>query len=113
MSKFTKGTTLLKGTKGQSVDIYKKELFADMFEQERKAYRKKLRHARDGFLAEILRCKDVATLKKLCTEFYEFYKNIYTVNDFSVNSVCSARTDERTRQLCEKALQLVKKTLNK
>lgn len=114
LNRFASGNnSLLKGVKGQSVDVYRKEIFANLFEAEKKRTRKKIRQMRDGFLQAILRCKDNVTLKKLCTEFFEFYKNVYVLNDFSVNSVCSARTDENTRQLCEKALQICKKTLNK
>lgn len=105
--------TIAKGVKGQNVDLYKKELFAGLFDQQKKMARKKLRQIRDGFFAEILACKDKTKLKKLCQDFYKWYVEIYTVNDFSVNSVCSGRTDENTRNLCEKALQIVKTNVGK
>lgn len=105
--------TIAKGIKGQNVDLYKKELFAGLFDQQKKIARKKLRQIRDGFFAEILSCKDKTKLKKLCQDFYKWYTEIYTVNDFSVNSVCSGRTDENTRNLCEKALQIIKQNIGK
>lgn len=113
LNKFAQGTTLLKGTKGQSVDIYKKEIFADMFADQKKAARKKLRNVRDGWAKEILSAKDKMLLQKICKQFYDYYCAVYTVNDLSVNSICSARTDEQTRKLLEKALNIVKATLKK
>lgn len=105
--------TIAKGIKGQNIDIYKKELFAGLFDEQKKQARKKLRQIRNGFFAEILSCKDKTKLKKLCQDFYKWYVDIYTINDFSVNSVCSGRTDENTRNLCEKALNIIKQNVGK
>lgn len=105
--------TIAKGIKGQNVDLYKKELFAGLFDEQKKQARKKLRQIRNGFFAEILSCKDKTKVKKLCQDFYKWYVDIYSVNDFSVNSVCSGRTDENTRNLCEKALQIIKQNVGK
>lgn len=104
---------IAKGMKGQNVDIYKKELFAGLFDEQKKQVRKQLRKIRDGFFLDILSCKDKAKLQKLCKEFFSWYTDIYTVNDFSVNSVCSGRTDQETKNLCEKALQIIKANVNK
>ncbi len=104
---------IAKGMKGQNVDLYKKELFAGLFDEQKKQVRKQLRKIRDGFFLDILSCKDKAKLQKLCRQFYDWYKDIYTINDFTVNSVCSGRTDENTRNLCEKALQIVKANVGK
>lgn len=104
---------IAKGIKGQNVDLYKKELFAGLFDEQKKQARKKLRKIRDGFFLDILSCKDKTKVKKLCQDFYKWYVDIYSVNDFSVNSVCSGRTDENTRNLCEKALQIIKQNVGK
>ena len=104
---------IAKGAKGQHVDIYKKELFTGLFDEQKKSVRKQLRKIRDGFFLDILSCKDKTKLQKLCKEFFAWYTDIYTVNDFSVNSVCSARTDQETKNLCEKALQIIKANVNK
>ena len=104
---------IAKGAKGQNVDIYKKELFTGLFDEQKKSVRKQLRKIRDGFFLDILSCKDKTKLQKLCKEFFAWYTDIYTVNDFSVNSVCSARTDQETKNLCEKALQIIKANVNK
>lgn len=104
---------IAKGMRGQNVDLYKKELFAGLFDEQKKQVRKTLRKIRDGFFLDILSCKDKIKLKKLCNDFYKWYVDIYTVNDFTVNSVCSGRTDENTRNLCEKALQIVKQNVGK
>lgn len=104
---------IAKGMRGQNVDLYKKELFAGLFDEQKKQVRKTLRKIRDGFFLDILSCKDKTKLKKLCQDFYKWYTEIYTVNDFTVNSVCSGRTDENTRNLCEKALQIIKANVGK
>lgn len=104
---------IAKGMRGQNVDLYKKELFAGLFDEQKKQVRKTLRKIRDGFFLDILSCKDKTKLKKLCNDFYKWYTEIYTVNDFTVNSVCSGRTDENTRNLCEKALQIIKANVGK
>lgn len=104
---------IAKGMRGQNVDLYKKELFAGLFDEQKKQVRKTLRKIRDGFFLDILSCKDKTKLKKLCNDFYKWYVDIYTVNDFTVNSVCSGRTDENTRNLCEKALQIIKQNVGK
>lgn len=104
---------IAKGMRGQNVDLYKKELFAGLFDEQKKQVRKTLRKIRDGFFLDILSCKDKTKLKKLCQDFYKWYVDIYTVNDFTVNSVCSGRTDENTRNLCEKSLQIIKQNVGK
>lgn len=104
---------IAKGIKGQSIDIYKKELFTGLFDEQKKQVRKQLRKIRDGFFADILREKDKVKLQKLCKQFYSWYVDIYIINDFSVNSVCNGRTDENTRNLCEKALQIIKTNVSK
>lgn len=102
-----------KGIKGQSVELYKRGLFAGLFDEEKKSARKRIRKIRDGYFMDIIREKDKVRLKKLCKEFFDWYVDIYTVNDFSVNSVCSGRTDTDTRNLCEKALQIIKANVGK
>lgn len=111
LNKFAKGGSIGHGVKGQSVDMYRKELFAGQLDLEKKRTRKKLRNVRDGFAIEILNCKDKQRLQRLCKDFAEYYKQVYTVNDYSVNSICSGRTNENTRNVLEKFLNTVKANL--
>lgn len=111
LNKFAKGNSIGHGIKGQSVDMYRKELFAGQLDVEKKRTRKKLRNVRDGFAMEILNCKDKMRLQRLCKDFAEYYKQVYTVNDYSINSICSGRTDENTRNVLEKFLNIVKANL--
>lgn len=110
---FRANSSIGKGIKGQSVELYKKGLFAGLFDEEKKSARKRIRKIRDGYFMDIIREKDKVRLKKLCKEFFDWYVDIYNVNDFSVNSVCSGRTDPDTRSLCEKALQIIKANVGK
>lgn len=98
-----------KGMKGGSNDIYKSELFKDCLPEEKKRIRIKIRKMRD-FHAMLV--KDNPTQKN-CQLFDEFYRQIYAVNDYSINSICTGKTDVNTRNILEKVLSTVKTTLKK
>lgn len=101
---------LLKGNKGQSIDIYKKEIFKDMLPEEKKTTRRKIRAMFQGFL---LQYKNGYDLKKLYKNFMIFYNEVYAVHDFSVNSVCGGKTDTETRNIAAKFLADMKKQSGK
>lgn len=101
---------LLKGNKGQSIDIYKKEIFKDMLPEEKKTTRRKIRAMLQGFL---LQYKNGYDLKKLYKNFMIFYTEVYAVHDFSVNSVCGGKTDTETRNIAAKFLADMKKQAGK
>lgn len=101
---------LLKGNKGQSIDIYKKEIFKDMLPEEKKTTRRKIRAMLQGFL---LQYKNGYDLKKLYKNFMIFYNEVYAVHDFSVNSVCGGKTDTETRNIAAKFLADMKKQAGK
>lgn len=101
---------LLKGNKGQSIDIYKKEIFKDMLPEEKKTTRRKIRSMLQGFL---LQYKNGYDLKKLYKNFMIFYTEVYAVHDFSVNSVCGGKTDTETRNIAAKFLADMKKQAGK
>ncbi len=101
---------LLKGNKGQSIDIYKKEIFKDMLPEEKKTTRRKIRAMLQGFL---LQYKNGYDLKKLYKNFMIFYNEVYAIHDFSVNSVCGGKTDTETRNIAAKFLADMKKQSGK
>lgn len=101
------------GAKGLQVDVFKKEVFADCLPDEKKVIRRKLRKVRDGLILSFRAAKSVTEKEKIAKSFWDFYSNVYTVNDFSVNSLCGGKTDENTRAVFEKVLPELKKTLKK
>ena len=101
---------LVKGEKGQSITLYKKECFRNMLPEERKNTRRKFRDMLQGFL---LQYKQGCDLKKLYKNFMIFYTQVYAVNDFSVNSVCGGKTDIETRNIATKFMEAMKKQAGK
>lgn len=101
---------LIKGQKGQSIDLYRKEIFKDMLPEEKKTTRRKLRAMLQGFL---LQYKNGYDLKKLYKNFLIFYQQVYAVNDFSVNSICGGKTDIETRNIAAKFMNEMKKQAGK
>lgn len=104
-----------KGNGGLSPDIYKKEIFVKndgslMLSEEKKVIRRKLRKMLQNLCLSLQTAKDK---NKLAKDFYAFYSSVYSLNDFSVNSVCSGKTDTATRNLYEKSLTEFKKLLKK
>ena len=101
---------LIKGQKGQNIDLYRKEIFRDMLPEEKKTTRRKLRAMLQGFL---LQYKNGYDLKKLYKNFLIFYQQVYAVNDFSVNSICGGKTDIETRNIAAKFMEAMKKQAGK
>lgn len=101
---------LIKGEKGQSITLYKKECFKNMLPEERKNTKRKFRDMLQGFL---LQYKKGCDLKKLYKNFMIFYTQVYTVNDFSVNSVCGGKTDTETRNIAARFMAEMKRQSGK
>jgi hypothetical protein len=93
------------GTK--KTEIYKKELFEGANEKQIKSLRKKFRNVTFNFLSTIANNAD----KKLIDGFIDFYKQVYTLNDFSFNSIASENTKEEKKTILIKGLEIVKNSL--
>lgn len=102
-----KNAGLFKTSLGTKVEIYKKELFAGANEKQIKSLRKKFRNVTFNFLSTIAINAD----KKLIDGFIDFYKQVYTLNDFSFNSIASENTKEEKKVILIKGLEIVKKSL--
>lgn len=104
----------IKGVKGgQSSDIYKPNIFEGTLPEERKKVRLKLRKLRDYHALLVKNATSATEREKACRLFSEFYENVYRVNDYSLNSICSGRTDETTKRVLSQVLDTVKKNLQK
>lgn len=102
-----KNAGLFKTSLGTKTEIYKKELFEDANEKQIKSLRKKFRNITFNFLSTIANNAD----KKLIEGFIDFYKQVYTLNDFSFNSIASENTKEEKKEILIKGLEIVKNSL--
>lgn len=94
-------------------NIYKRDIFADCItDRDKKTVRRKLRNILDNYVKSILTCKDSAKLKKLCIDFNTYYKGVYNVNDFSLQSIASNNVDESKKENLIKFLQIVQKNVS-
>lgn len=108
LNKSTEG--LLKTSFGvKKSDLYKKEIFQDLSDKEKKIARKKFRNTILSLSENLIQEKDKTHLEKLKKAFLDFYKQVYKVNDFSLSSVCSENMKETNKEILKKALQIVKK----
>lgn len=88
----------------KETDIYKPEIFEG--EDKKSRIRGKIRKMLLGFMQSIIANPKNEKLRK---EFELFYKTIYKVNDYSLQSVCSANMDEQKRNIIAKGLEILKK----
>lgn len=102
-----KNQGLFKTSLGTKTEIYKKELFEGANEKQIKSLRKKFRNVTFNFLSTIANNAD----KKLIEGFIDFYKQVYTLNDFSFNSIASENTKEEKKAILLKGLEIVKNSL--
>lgn len=102
-----KNAGLFKTSLGTRTEIYKKELFEGANEKQIKSLRKKFRNVTFNFLSTIANNAD----KKLIEGFIDFYKQVYTLNDFSFNSIASENTKEEKKAILIKGLEIVKNSL--
>lgn len=102
-----KNAGLFKTSLGTKTEIYKKELFEGANEKQIKSLRKKFRNITFNFLSTIANNAD----KKLIEGFIDFYKQVYTLNDFSFSSIASENTKEEKKAILIKGLEIVKNSL--
>lgn len=102
-----KNAGLFKTSLGTKTEIYKRELFEGANEKQIKSLRKKFRNVTFNFLSTIANNAD----KKLIEGFIDFYKQVYTLNDFSFNSIASENTKEEKKAILIKGLEIVKNSL--
>lgn len=102
-----KNAGLFKTSLGTKTEIYKKEIFEGANEKQIKSLRKKFRNVTFNFLSTIANNAD----KKLIDGFIDFYKQVYTLNDFSFNSIASENTKKEKKAILIRGLEIVKNSL--
>lgn len=113
VKRFAQEGILKKGNKGIKVDIYRPELYAGLLPEEKKAKRRQWRKITENFFLALKSAKGLEEQKKIAKGFYEYYCAVYSVNDFSVNSIAGGRIDENTRSIYEKYLPKFKELIEK
>lgn len=99
-----------KGTKKES--IYKKSIFAELSDKEKKSARKKIRNFVGSIFESIIiadKENNKKSITKLANSFAEFYKETYKINDYSFASVASENTKDK--ETINNALAIIKREL--
>lgn len=94
------------GTK--KATIYKTDIFMDCTEKERKSLRKKLRNTLYSLCSSLISEKDKEKQNKLIKSFNDFYKSVYAVNDYTLQSICNENLKQEKKDILQNALNLCK-----
>ena len=105
-----KSTELLKSSKGGAKEsIYKNEIFENV--ENKKAMRTKLRKLMFNYCNSILSITDSNKCKSLTKDFLNFYTSVYRVNDFTLDSIASANTEETKKEILKNGIKKFAKLL--
>ena len=105
-----KSTELLKTSKGGAKEsIYKKEIFENV--ENKKAMRIKLRKLMFNYCNSIISITDTNKCKSLAKDFANFYTSVYRINDFSLDSIASANTEETKKEVLKNGIEKFAKLL--
>ena len=93
-------------------NVYKLDVFKDCItDRDKKTIRRKLRNILENFISSFLKyseLKDTNKIKALKKEFDSYYKQVYRLNDYSLNSLISNNTDIKKKEQTEKMLLIIK-----
>lgn len=90
-------------------EIYKKNLFTGLSENDLKKARRKIRKIAFAFANDVVLSKT----EKSINQFIDFYQQIYAVNDYSLASICSENTRQEKRETYASCLDICKQYLQK
>lgn len=86
--------------------VFKKELINGLTDNQAKVFRRKIRKMMISFAETLCNAPTDATAKK---QFNELYREVYAVNDYTLQSVCSENMKEINKKILQKALEIAKK----
>lgn len=95
------------GTK--KATIYKENIFENCSDKEKKSLRKKLRNTLFSLCSSLIDEKEETKKKKLISSFNEFYKQVYIVNDYSLQTLCNENLKSEKKEILQNALNICKK----
>lgn len=86
--------------------VFKKELIENLTDTEQKTFRRKARKLILTFAETLCNAPADAKAKQ---QFNELYKQVYAVNDYTLQSICSENMREVNKKILQKALDIAKK----
>lgn len=86
--------------------VFKKELINDLTDSQAKVFRRKIRKMILAFAETLCNAPTDAKAKQ---QFNELYKQVYAVNDYTLQSICSENMKEANKKILQKALEIAKK----
>ena len=95
------------GTKRES--IYQTSIFEDCSDKEKKNLRKKLRNTLFSLCSSLIDEKDDQKKNILIKSFNDFYRQVYVINNYSLQSVCNENLKSEKKEILQKALDICKK----
>ena len=86
--------------------VFKKELINGMTDAQAKTFRKKIRKTMLALAETLCNAPMDAKAKE---QFNALYKEVYAVNDYSLQSICSENMKDINKNILKKALEIAKK----
>lgn len=86
--------------------VFKKELIEGLTDTQAKVFRRKVRKMIISFAETLCNAPMDANAKK---QFNELYKQVYAINDYTLQSICSENMKDINKKILQKALDLAKK----
>ena len=86
--------------------VFKKELLENLTDNQAKIFRRKIRKMILSFAETLCNAPTDAKAKQ---QFNDLYKQVYSVNDYTLQSICSENMKEANKKILQKALDIAKK----
>lgn len=86
--------------------VFKPELIKDLTDSQAKIFRRKIRKMIISFAETLCNAPTDAKAKQ---QFNELYKQVYAINDYTLQSICSENMKEANKKILQKALEIAKK----
>ena len=86
--------------------VFKKELIENLTDSQAKVFRRKIRKMIISFAETLCNAPTDAKAKQ---QFNDLYKQVYSVNDYTLQSICSENMKEANKKILQKALDIAKK----
>lgn len=86
--------------------VFKKELIENLTDSQAKVFRRKIRKMIISFAETLCNAPTDAKAKQ---QFNDLYKQVYSVNDYTLQSICSENMKDVNKKILQKALDIAKK----
>lgn len=85
--------------------VFKKGLINDLTDSQAKIFRRKIRKMILSFAETLCSAPTDAKAKQ---QFNDLYKQVYAINDYTLQSICSENMKETNKKILQKALEIAK-----